>query len=367
MPDSTASRIYPIAVFSLAVLGVGSLTVKVLAPFGPAIAWAVVLAVGFAGPWRVLERRMPRHRSLAAVLLTLAVGLLVVLPAGFLAGVLVNEAIGVFGRTSASLAARNVSGLEDLLQIPAVREAFAWMEAKSGVTTAELLARAGEVAAGISGLLARLSGGVVRSLFDAVVTFLVTLFVLFFLLRDGREMVRALLDLVPLDEGRRVAVLGSLRGMLQSIFRGSLLCALIQGATGSVGWAIAGLPSPVLAGAAMSVLSLLPVGGTALVWGPGAIACWLQGRHGMAVFLAVWGLLVVSTLADNVLKPILIGGKTELSTLVVFLGVFGGLGAFGLLGLFIGPMVLAFGLTLLRILRETTRRGAPPEGGVAFP
>ena len=184
MPDSTASRIYPIAVFSLAVLGVGSLTVKVLAPFGPAIAWAVVLAVGFAGPWRVLERRMPRHRSLAAVLLTLAVGLLVVLPAGFLAGVLVNEAIGVFGRTSASLAARNVSGLEDLLQIPAVREAFAWMEAKSGVTTAELLARAGEVAAGISGLLARLSGGVVRSLFDAVVTFLVTLFVLFFLLRD---------------------------------------------------------------------------------------------------------------------------------------------------------------------------------------
>ena len=178
-------------------------------------------------------------------------------------------------------------------------------------------------------------------------------------------MVRAVLDLVPLEEERRQTVLGHFRGMLQSIFRGSLLCALVQGTAGGVGWAVAGLPSPFLAGAAMSVLSLLPVGGTALVWGPGAVACALQGRTGTAVFLAVWGVLVVSTLADNVLKPLLIGGTARIPTLVVFLGVFGGLGAFGLLGLFIGPMVLAFALTLLEILRETTRRG--PVGEPAAP
>jgi predicted PurR-regulated permease PerM len=367
MPDSTASRIYPIAVFSLVAVGISLLTVKVLAPFATAIAWAIVLSVGFSGPWRFLERRMPKRRGLAAIVLTLAIGLLVLLPAGFLAGVLVNEAVGVFGSASSALAARNLSGLDDLFRIPAVANALTWIEANSGLTEADLLAKAGELAAGISGLLARFSGGFVKGVLDAVVTFLVTLFVLFFLLRDGREMVRTLLDLVPLAEDRRVAVLGSLRGMLQSIFRGSLLCSLIQGATGGIGWAIAGLPSPFLAGAAMAVLSLLPVGGTALVWAPGAIACWLQGRHGMAVFLAIWGLVVVSTLADNVLKPILIGGTSELSTVVVFLGVFGGLGAFGLLGIFIGPMVLAFGLTLLSILRETTRRGAPPAEGVVVP
>ena len=115
----------------------------------------------------------------------------------------------------------------------------------------------------------------------------------------------------------------------------------------------------------MGVLSLLPVGGTALVWGPGAVACWLQGRPGLALFLTIWGLVVVSTLADNVLKPLLIGGKSELSTLVVFLGVFGGLGAFGLLGLFIGPMVLAFSLTLLQILRESIRRSPPYRAAAA--
>lgn len=367
MSESIPSRLYPIAVFLLAAFGIGALAVKTLAPFGTALAWAIVLAVGFSGPWRFLEGRLPNRRGLAAILLTLAIGLLVILPAGFLVGVLVNEAIGVVGRASAALTASQVSGLDDLLRIPAVREALSWVEVRSGLTTAEMMGKAGELASGLSGLLAKFSGGIVMGLFDAVLSFLVTLFILFFLFRDGREMVRALLDLVPLAEGRRVALLGSLRGMLQSIFRGSLLCALIQGATGGIGWWIAGLPSPFLAGAAMAVLSLLPVGGTALVWGPGAVACWIQGRAGMAVFLAIWGVVVVSTLADNVLKPILIGGRTELSTLVVFLGVFGGLGAFGLLGLFIGPMVLAFGLTLLQTLRETVRHGSVSDGGTAAP
>jgi predicted PurR-regulated permease PerM len=358
MPERNTIRFYPIVVFSLVALGTASLTLQVLAPFGTAIAWAVVLAVAFSGPWRFFERRMPRRRSFAAVLLTLAIGLLVLLPAGFLVAVLVNEAIGVFGKASAEITARKLTGLEDLLRIPAVGGAMVWVEAQTGMTQAELLAKAGELAAGISGLLARFSGGLVKGVFDAVITFLVTLFVLFFFFRDGGEIVRSLLDLVPLEEERRVTLLGSLRGMLQSIFRGSLLTALIQGAAGGIGWAIAGLPSPFLAGAAMAVLSLLPMGGTALVWAPGAIVCWLQGRPGMAVFLAIWGIVIVST-ADNVLKPLLISGATQLSTLVVFLGVFGGLAAFGLLGLFIGPMVLAFGLTLVQLLREAVHPPLP--------
>lgn len=365
MPESPASRFYPIAVFTLLAAATASLAWRILAPFGTALAWAVVLAVSLASPWRFLEARMPARRSLAAALLTVAFGLLVLLPALLLAGVLANEAAGVVGRVSASLAEQHVSGLGDLVKVRSVVRLFEWVEAKSGVTQAELTTRAGEIATGASGLLARLSGGVVKGIFDVVLTFLMTLLLLFFFLRDGREMVRSVLDLVPLEEERRQTVLGHFRGMLQSIFRGSLLCALVQGTAGGVGWAVAGLPSPFLAGAAMSVLSLLPVGGTALVWGPGAVACALQGRTGTAVFLAVWGVLVVSTLADNVLKPLLIGGTARIPTLVVFLGVFGGLGAFGLLGLFIGPMVLAFALTLLEILRETTRRG--PVGEPAAP
>jgi predicted PurR-regulated permease PerM len=106
----------------------------------------------------------------------------------------------------------------------------------------------------------------------------------------------------------------------------------------------------------MSILSLLPVGGTAIVWGPALVVLFVKGRTGTAIAFLVWNVLVTSTLADNVLKPLLIGRKGgELSTLLVFLGVFGGLAAFGLLGIFIGPMALAVAVMLVRILREMAR------------
>jgi predicted PurR-regulated permease PerM len=144
--------------------------------------------------------------------------------------------------------------------------------------------------------------------------------------------------------------------MLDAIFKGSLVCALVQGTSGGLAWAVVGFPSALLAGVAMAVLSLLPVGGTAIVWAPAMIVLFVQGRTGTAIAFLAWNVLVTSTLADNVLKPLLIGRKGgDLSTLLVFLGVFGGIAAFGLLGVFVGPMTLALGLMLLRVLRELAR------------
>jgi predicted PurR-regulated permease PerM len=111
----------------------------------------------------------------------------------------------------------------------------------------------------------------------------------------------------------------------------------------------------------MAVASLIPLGGTALIWGPGAILLWMQGRPGAAIFLALWGFVVVSFLADNVLRPFLIKGEGEQNTLVVFLGVFGGIPAFGLLGIFLGPLVLSLLFTLI----ETLRRIASPRPEIA--
>jgi len=109
----------------------------------------------------------------------------------------------------------------------------------------------------------------------------------------------------------------------------------------------------------MAVFSLLPVGGTAIVWLPGAIYLWATGSHGSAIFLLAWGVVVASFLADNVLRPMLIRGTAELSTLVVFLGVFGGLAAFGLLGIFIGPVALVLATTLIQVMRHEAGTGEP--------
>ena len=116
----------------------------------------------------------------------------------------------------------------------------------------------------------------------------------------------------------------------------------------------------------MAVLSLLPVGGTAIVWLPGSVWLWFTGHHGAAIFLAVWGAIPTSTLADNFLKPFLIGGQAEMDTLVVFVGVMGGIASFGLLGVFVGPMALAGGVSLLESLRSVADKSRtasdPPPG-----
>src|SRR5664280_1930351 len=108
--------------------------------------------------------------------------------------------------------------------------------------------------------------------------------------------------------------------MLAAIFRGSLMCALVQGLLGAIGWRIAGLSSPVLAGVVMAIVSLLPLGGTALVWLPGAIWAWSTGHHASSIFLLLWGFFVTVLLVDTVLRPMLVRGADELTTLIVFLG-----------------------------------------------
>jgi predicted PurR-regulated permease PerM len=138
---------------------------------------------------------------------------------------------------------------------------------------------------------------------------------------------------------------------------GTVLTAVVQGVLLGAGFAIAGLPAPVVFGVIGAILSVVPFGGTALVWVPGAVALFVQGQAGWGLFLALWGVLLVSS-ADNFLKPMLIGGKAEVPTLAVFIGVLGGLSAFGLIGMFAGPVLIALVLTLVKFASEADGDGS---------
>ncbi len=352
MSESARASVYPVLVFCVLSALIGYVCFGLLAPFFSAIAWAIVLAVAFYRPWTWLERRLPRRRDFAAVVMSLAIGTIVVLPAAALTGVLAWQASGVASGAMAELKSRNIRGIDDIAGLPRVKRLVGFLQEKTGVTAEELTQRGVSLGRDAASFLAQKSGSFLLSLFDATLTFLMTIFFLFFFLRDGREMTSSLLEILPMARVKREQILSSLFVMLQGIFQGSLLCALAQGASGAFGWWIAGLPSPALAGAAMAFLSLLPIGGTAIVWLPGALILWFSGHHGSAIFLAAWGLVVTSFLADNVLKPLLIGGSGEIDTLVVFVGVFGGLSAFGLLGIFIGPIALALAAVLIRVMHD---------------
>jgi predicted PurR-regulated permease PerM len=362
MTDVNHSRSYMMGFFVVAAITVGWICYKILIPFLAAIAWAIILAVAFQAPWRWLERRMPKRRSLAAGLLTLATALLVLLPVAFFVGVVATQAVEAGSRVMAKLSEREVSSFGDLVRLPAVAKALDTLTERSGISSEEFQKMAGSLVSRASGALAALSGKLVVGLFNTILTFIMTIFLVFFFFRDGSAMASGLLGILPVAAADRDSFGQSLRSMLQAIFRGSLLCALVQGMTGALGWWIAGLPSPALAGAAMAGLSLLPVGGTALVWLPGVVWLWTGDHRGMAVFLFVWGIVVTSFLADNVLRPLLIRGGEQLSTLVVFLGVFGGLAAFGLLGIFIGPVALALAVSLLGLMRKQAGLAATAGG-----
>jgi predicted PurR-regulated permease PerM len=357
LPDH--SRTYAVAFFLLAALGIGFLCYRVLTPFLAAIAWAIILAVAFQAPWAWLERKLPKRRNLTAMLLTLAIALIVLLPGGLLAGVLASQAIDVANRVSTKLSSLNVRSVSDFVALPQVAALIDRIQTQVGISPDDFQKLAAGFVTKASAVVAALSGKLVLGVFDAVLTFVMVIFLLFFFFKDGREMARAVFEMLPTDQAGRQRISGSLQSLLAAIFRGSLLCALAQGLTGGIGWWIAGLPSPALAGAAMAVLSLLPVGGTAIVWLPGAVYLWAAGRPGSAIFLFLWGVVVASFLADNVLRPLLIRGTEELSTLVAFLGVFGGLAAFGLLGIFIGPVSLARATTARQVLRRAAQTGEP--------
>ena len=150
------------------------------------------------------------------------------------------------------------------------------------------------------------------------------LFVLFFVLRDGPVFARQLERLLPIEPQRRARLWQHLRDVTRAVFMGIGLTALVQGALVGIGYWIAGLPSPLVFGVIAALFALVPFVGTAMVWGLGAIYLATQGDYGHAIFLAIWGVLVVG-MADNVLRPLLISGRADVPTLAVFIGVMGGL------------------------------------------
>jgi len=184
----------------------------------------------------------------------------------------------------------------------------------------------------------------------SLLAFAIMLFLLFFFLRDGDDMIARGRRLIPMDEDRKERLFSQLGAVTRAIVFGTAITAMLQGLFLGIGFAIVGLPSPVVFGVLAALLSLLPVGGSALVWIPAVIWLFLDKQWGWAIFLLVWG-SGISTL-DNIVRPLLISGRARISALAVFIGVLGGIPAFGAIGVIAGPVVLSLVLALIEFAEE---------------
>lgn len=338
--------------FALGAVGVlAFLLYRILEPFLQPVAWAAIMALLLHPAQLRLTRLLRGRGGVAALLLTIAVLLLFVGPLSALALAFVTQAQELAATVTTMMQKLRGHTVTDLLAHPTLENLFTFLQRTTSMTAVELQGLALD---SVRALLERLAGLGGTAFFGAVgtlISFTVMMFILFFGLRDGEAMARGAFDFVPLSDQRKRELALRMALVTRAVVLGTILTALVQGTLLGAGFAIAGLPAPVVFGVLGAVLSVVPFGGTALVWVPGAAYLLITGDFGHGLFLAAWGLLLVSS-ADNFLKPFLIGGQAEIPTLAIFIGVLGGLAAFGLVGMFLGPVVIALALTLLKFAAD---------------
>jgi len=325
----------------------------ILTSFYGAILWGVVIAIMFAPLYRRLLRKMPERRTLASLLMLLAIILIVILPLTLIAASLTQQGAVVVGRIQSG--ELNFGKL--LQQI---------LDALPGWAT-ELLNRFGVFSLGdmqekvTSGLvkgsqtIASQALDIGQSTFAFMVNLVIMLYLLFFLFRDGDGLARRIKDAIPLRPGLRDELLEKFTVVIRATVKGSILVALAQGALGGLIFWILGINAALLWAVLMAFLSLLPAVGAGLVWMPVAVYLLATGSFWQGAILIAYGFLVIG-LVDNIMRPMLVGKDTKLPDYVVLISTLGGIEAFGLNGFVIGPVIAAMFIAAWQIFSQQRKQ-----------
>jgi len=336
--------------FALATLLVlGLLLYRILQPLFSPMVWSAFIAFILYPLHKWLTRRLGGRASLSAALLTVATVLMLLGPLTGLSAAFAAQVAQLLEFVQGYAAEQTRNG-SDPSQMPVLGTVLDWLQNTLGVTAAQIrdwLEQGGKAALQLA---ATMSGKLFIGALGRVLAFTLAMFMLFFFIRDGRQMLNVVRALVPLAPADRKRLFDHLASVTLAVVYGTGLTALVQGILVGIGFAIAGLPSPLVFGALAAIFALLPAAGTPLVWVPAVVVLAAQGRWIAAIFLLAWGVMV--TTVDNVLRPILVSGRADIGTLPVFVGVLGGVSAFGTVGMLLGPLLLALVFALIRFALE---------------
>lgn len=312
------------------------------APFFPALAWALALAVLFAPVHRWLESKV-RWPNLAAALCVLVAVLVVVVPAMFMAERIATEVAG--GAESVSAAVASGEWRHTFVGHPRLAHAARWIEQQLDLP---------ETVQAATSWLADAASGFVRRSILQLVGLVLTFYMLFYFLRDRAAALESLRSLSPLSEADMSRLFSDVFDTVHATVYGTFAVAAVQGALGGLMFWWLDLPEPLLWGVVMGMLAVVPVLGAFVVWVPAAILLALEGNGAQALLLTLWGTVVVGGI-DNVLYPMLVGGRLKLHSLTAFVSIVGGLIVLGPSGLILGPVMF----TVTRVLLEIwSRRNA---------
>jgi len=325
----------------------------IFAPFLVPVLWAVIIARMTNGLYVKLVHLLRGRDTLAAALLTCATVFLVVFPIVSLTLLLVQETTIAYQSVVEWVQAGGMKQLPEYLgRIPLVgrliqEQLRTFVLAGSGYE--------GSIAEGTKTvgtfLLTQISG-LARDALSLTIDLFIMLFTLFFFYKDGRGLFWRFYYLLPLEERHKEKVINRLNSAMAAVVKGVLATSFLQAVLAGGAYVVLGVPFALVLAAITALLSLLPIGGTALVWVPVAGYLFVSGPIWKGIAMVAWGGLVVVGLIDNILKPLFIGQGTQLPTLFLFFSILGGLAAYGFIGVFLGPIVLAILLTAIHIYEE---------------
>ena len=327
---------------------------KMLQPFIEVVLWAVVLVIVFFPIHRRIRARVGSP-GWSAVLSCLLVIFVILVPLTLLTFAVVNE-VGDFAQMLQTKpdgtggAAGTAAGLLDPNH-PYLGPAVRWVSQYYDVSRLASQEFIAERLKGVSGAIASRTLGFVGGAVGFIVEVFFVIFTMYYLFRDGERLRGAAYDMMPLSGPQAREILDRTGEVIGASVYGVLVIAIIQGVLGGLAFWVLGLPSPLLWGVVMIFLSMIPMLGAFIVWVPAAIYLVLTGDWVKAIILAVWGALVIGSV-DNFLRPKLVGERTRLHELLVFFSVLGGLQVFGVLGIVLGPVIVAITIALLDVLRH---------------
>ncbi|MGC4098883.1 MAG: AI-2E family transporter [Nitrospira sp.] len=347
----TRQQIFSVVFFSLLVLLLYQIGLM-FKPFVFSALWACLLA-HWAFPIHLrLTKWFAGKAAFSAALLTVGALGVVIVPLIVMGIMLVREAGAAEEEIRSWILSGGLQRLpEQVAGIPFVGNWVKSAVAGTGSPTLSLEQSLVSGAKELSQFLIGGMGGLLKNTFALVTNFFIMLLVLFFLFTDGRQWLAVLYDLIPMEESHKSQILTRLDQTIRAVVKGMLVTAIVQGLLAGMAYVALDVPFPMALTALTIVLAPIPFGGTGLVWGPVTLYLFWMGATGKALAMLLWGILVVS-MVDQFLRPWLIGQDVQIPVLPLVLSVLGGLALYGLLGLFVGPILVSLLMTAVQIYRE---------------
>lgn len=318
------------------------------------IFWAVILAIVFY-PIQAHFVRMVQYKTIAALLTLLCVFAIIFVPLWVLGGQVVEQSLDLYERVSTEDSGVTRAGIMER-----VTDVLGFLE-RYGIEQNEVRSRLSSFAQTGADFVTRQAVVFGQATFGFLVSFLLTVYLLFFLLRDGPAIGTKIMHIIPLGKEREWTLYQNFVAVTRSIFKGTLVVSVVQGTIGGILFVVAGIDGALLWGVIMALLSIIPALGSFIVWFPAGLLLLLTGSVWQGVVVLGGGIFVIS-LIDNVLRPILVRRDVQMPDAIILISILGGLSVFGITGFIIGPIIAGFFFSMWSIFEQDYTRELESRG-----